>query len=86
MVADIEGEMVADMEVDKVADMELDMVADMEEDKVADMEVDMVADIDINMEIQFGERIYHRGWLIGPKLFQPQAFPAWASFKLCEFT
>ena len=65
--------MVADMEVDMAADMEVDMVADMEVDKMADMEVDMVADmvadIDINMEIQFGERVGHRGWLIGPKLF-----------------
>ena len=45
------------MEVDIVADMEVDMVAD------------MVADIDINMEIQFGERVGHGGWLIGPLLF-----------------
>ena len=37
------------------------------------------------MEIQFGERVGHGGWLIGPKLFRPQAFPAWASSKLCEF-
>ena len=33
------------------------------------MELDMVADIDINIEIQFGERVGHRGWLIGPKFF-----------------
>ena len=34
------------------------------------MEVDMVAyvNIDIDMEIQFGERVGHGGWLIGPKL------------------
>ena len=40
-------------------------------EKVADMEVDMVAyvNIDIDMEIQFGERVGHGGWLIGPKLF-----------------
>ena len=44
-------------------------------DKVADIEMDIVADIDIdininiNMEIQFGERVSHRGWLI--KLFRP---------------
>ena len=45
-----------------VADMEVYMVAD----KVADIEVDMVADININinMEIQFGERVGHVGWLI----------------------
>ena len=56
---------------DKVADMVAEMVADMEVDKMADMEVDlgMVADIDINMEIQFGERVGHGGWSIGPKTF-----------------
>ena len=57
--------------------------------KVADMEVDMVADIDIdiniNMEIQFGERVGHGGWLIGPKLLRPEAYPACAFSKLCEF-
>ena len=52
--------------------MELDMVADME------------ADIDIYMEIQFGERV-HGGWLIGPKLCQPEAYLVCASSKLCEF-
>ena len=40
------------------------------------MEVDMVADIkiiiNINMEIQLGKRDGHRGWLIGPKLFDPK--------------
>ena len=30
------------------------------------MEVDMVADID--MEIQFGERVGHAVWLIGPNM------------------
>ena len=51
--------------------MKFEMLADMEVDKMADMEVDlgMVADIDINMEIQFGERVGHGGWLIGLKLF-----------------
>ena len=38
-------------------------------------------DIDINMEIQFGERVGHGGWLIGPKLFRPEAYPA---PKVCE--
>ena len=58
------------------------MVADMEVDKVADM----VADIDINIEIQFGERVGHGGWLIGPKLFRPKPlYPACASSKLCDF-
>ena len=72
---------------DKVADMVAEMVADMEVDKMADMEVDlgMVADIDINMEIQFGERVGHGGWSIGPKLFRPEAYSASASSKLCEF-
>ena len=45
--------------------------------------VDM--EVDINMEIQFGERVGHGGWLIGPKLFQSKAYPACASSKLCEF-
>ena len=66
--------------------MVLDMVADMEVDKVADIVVDMVADIDIDMEIQLGERVYQRGWLIGSKLSRPKAYPACASSKLCEFT
>ena len=55
-------------------------------DMVADMEVDKVADIDIDMEIQLGERVYQRGWLIGSKLSRPKAYPACASSKLCEFT
>ena len=42
------------------------MVADMKVDKVADV------DININMEIHFGERVGHRGWLIWPKLFYPR--------------
>ena len=48
----------------------------MDEDKVANIEVDTVADINIdikiNMEIRFGERVGHGGWLIGPKLFDPK--------------
>ena len=53
------------------------MVANMEVDWEADKEADMVddnkkIDIDINMEIQFGERVSHGGWLIGPKLFDPK--------------
>ena len=49
----------------------------MELDLGADMEVDKVADktkinININMEIQFGEG--------------PEAYPACASSKLCEFS
>ena len=52
---------------------------------VADMVLDMVADININMEIQFGERVGHGGWLIGPKLFRLKAYPICVSFKICEF-
>ena len=55
------------------------MVAYMVVDKVDDMEVDMVADIDINMEIQFGEKVGHGGWLIGPKLSRPKAYPTCVS-------
>ena len=47
----------------------------MEVDKVADMVADMEVDININMEIQFRERMGHGGWLIGPKLFRPEAYP-----------
>ena len=69
-----------------MADMELDIVADMEVDKVADIEVDMVADMEVDMvDIQFGERVGHGGWLIRPKLFQPEAYPDCAFSKLCEF-
>ena len=50
---------------------------------VANKKIDI--DININMEIHFGERIGHRGWLIGPKLFRPEAYPTRVSFKLCEF-
>ena len=50
-------------------------MADIEGDMVVDMEVDMVADIDINMEINL-VRVDHRGWLIGPELFRPEAYPA----------
>ena len=82
MVADI----AADMEVHMVADMEVDKVADM----VADIDdVDMVANtnihIHINMEIQFGERFGHGGWLIGFKLFRLNAYPTFMSSMLCEF-
>ena len=70
-----------------MADMLADMVANIEVDKVADMVADnKKINIDINVEIQFGERIGHDGgWLIGPKLFRPEAYPACASSKLCEF-
>ena len=58
------------------------MVADMEVDKVADMvEEKNEIGININMEIQFGERVGHGSWLIGPKLFGPEALP-----DLCVFS
>ena len=41
-------------------------------------------DIDINIEIQFGERVGHGGWLIGPKLFRPKAYLICVSSKLSE--
>ena len=67
-------DMVADMEVDKVADIEVDKAADMVANMVSDnKKIDI--DIDINMEIQFGERVGHRDWLIGPKLFSTP--PLW---------
>ena len=59
-------DMVADMEVDKVADIEVDIKADMEVDMVADIGIDI--DIDIDIEIQFGERVGHAVWLIGPNM------------------
>ena len=71
--------MVADLEVEKVADKVADMVAD----KVADKKIDI--DININMDIQFGERVGHGSWLIGPKLFRTEAYPTCVSSKLCEF-
>ena len=37
------------------------------------------------MEIQFGERVGQGGWLIEPKLFRPEAYPACASSRLWEF-
>ena len=48
--------------------------------------IDMVAkkidiDVNINMEIHFGERVGHGSWLIGPKLFRPEALP-----DLCVFS
>ena len=51
----------------------------MEVDKVADI-VAKEMDIDINMGIQFGERVGHGGWLIGPKLFRPEALPTLGIF------
>ena len=75
--------MEADMKVNKVADIEVDMVSDMEVDMMADMVANIDINIYINMEIQFGERVGHRDWLSGTKLFRPEAC---ASSKLCEFS
>ena len=44
---------------------------ELEVDKVAVM----VADSDINMEIQFGERVGHGSWLIGPKFSSTRSLP-----------
>ena len=89
MVNNMEVDKVADMVVDEltnilvgeVTNMEVDMVADM----VVDMEVNEVADNLArrrrvpNLErgrkkvTQFGNRVGQGGWLIGPKLFRPEA-------------
>ena len=37
------------------------------------------------MEIQFGERVGHGGWLIGLKLFRPEAYSTCMSSKLSDF-
>ena len=36
-------------------------------------------------KVKFGERVGHGGWLIGPKLFLPEAYPTCVSSKLYEF-
>ena len=81
----MEVHMVADMEVDKVAVMVADKEADMVADMVVDNKYDIDINININMEIQLGERVGHESCLIGPKLFRPEAYPACATSKLCEF-
>ena len=60
--------MVSDMEVSKVADKVAYMVADMFAKMVADKKKRKNY-INISMEIQFGERVGHKGWLIRPKIF-----------------
>ena len=70
--------------------MVADLAADMEVDKVADMFADIVAKKGTyfgkkKKGTQFGERVGHRGWLIGPKFFRPKAYPTCMSSKLCEF-
>ena len=52
----------------------LQMVNGMVADMVADNEVDKVTDMVAG----------HGCWLIGPKLFRPEPYPACASFKLCK--
>ena len=94
-VADMEVDMVADMMVDIVTNMELDMVSNMEVAKVADMEDEgghnfiimtrFHNSYQISQIGQFGTRIGRGGWLIGPKLFRPEVYPACASSKLSEF-
>ena len=76
-----------------------DMVADMEVDKVAGMFADIVAKKGTyfgkkkkgtqfgkkkKRGTQFGEKVGHRGWLIGPKLFRPEPYPTCVSSKLCK--
>ena len=63
------------------ADIEVHMVAHMEVDKVADMAKLRVPNLARRRRkgTQFGERVGHGGWLIGPKLFRPQAYPTYAS-------
>ena len=51
-------------------------------DKVADMEVNKVADMSCS---NLG-RVGHKGWLIGPKLFRPEAYhPALGVCDACFF-
>ena len=49
---------------------------------VADININIDIDINITMEIQFGARVGHGGWLIGPKLFRLEDYPACTSSKL----
>ena len=64
--------MVDDMKVDMVADMKVDKVANKVADMVADNKKKTDIDFYINMEIQFGERVGHGCWLIGPNFFFPK--------------
>ena len=66
--------MVSDMEVSKVADKVAYMVADMFAKMVADKKKRKNY-INISMEIQFGERVGHKGWLIRPKIFSTKSLP-----------
>ena len=77
--ADKEVHMVADMEVDKVADTVADMMADKKKLFLTDMLLHTVVDKVVGMVAG------HGCWLIGPKPFRPEPYPACASSKLCEF-
>ena len=90
MATNMDLHMVADMEVDKVAVM----VADMFSDIVTKLGVPnltrrrMVPIFSSSCQIgypQFGDRVGHGGWLIGPKLFRPENYPTCVSSKLREF-
>ena len=70
----------AQMMADMVADMEVDMMVDM----VTNMEVDTILTRFHNFDqishfrpnftmLQFGERVDHGGWLMGPNFFDPKA-------------
>ena len=69
------AEMAADMKVNMVTNMEADMVTDMEMDTI-------LTKFTISSKFHNFDQIC---WLIGPKHFRPEAFPACASSKLCEF-
>ena len=73
--ADMDVHLVTGIVADKVADKQKNILADMELDMVADKEVDKVTDMVAG----------HGCWLIGPKLFRPEVYPACASSKLSEF-
>ena len=87
-MADMKVHMVADMEVDKVADMVADITAGKKlriPNLARRRRVPNLARRRKN-GTQFGERVGHEGWLIGPKLFRPKPYPpTCVSSKLCEF-
>ena len=75
------------------ADMEVHMVANMRGDKVADEKKEEqrgqkkgiqfgergIQKRKRRKDTQFGERVGHGGWLIGPKLSRPKAYPTCVS-------
>ena len=87
VVADMVADTAADMEVHLVADKVAGTVADKGADKqkniLADMELDMEADKEVD---KVADMVAGHGcWLIGPKLFRPEAYLKCVSSKLCEF-